>query len=91
MEKLRAPSSRPSSIKDIARLARVSHSTVSRALKSSPLINPETADRVKRIAREVGYRPSAVARGLVTRHTMMIGVVVTAVSDPFVSGVVGGI
>lgn len=91
MENLRVPLSRPTSIKDIARLANVSHSTVSRALKDSPLINPETADRVKRIAREVGYRPSAVARGLVTRHTMMIGVVVTTVSDPFISEVVGGI
>jgi DNA-binding LacI/PurR family transcriptional regulator len=91
MEKQRAPISRPSSIKDIARLAHVSHSTVSRALKSSSLIAPETAARVKRIAREVGYRPSAVARGLVTRRTMMIGVVVTAVSDPFISEVVGGI
>ncbi len=91
MENLRGPLSRPTSIKDIARLANVSHSTVSRALKDSPLINPETADRVKRIAREVGYRPSAVARGLVTRRTMMIGVVVTTVSDPFISEVVGGI
>jgi len=82
---------RPASIKDIARLANVSHSTVSRALRDSPLINPETARRIQRIARESGYRASAVARGLVTRKTRTIGVVVTTIADPFIAEVVSGI
>jgi DNA-binding LacI/PurR family transcriptional regulator len=83
--------SRPASIKDIARAANVSHSTVSRALRNSPLINPETCQRIQRIARDAGYRASAVARGLVTRRTEAIGVVVTSIADPFVSEVVSGI
>ncbi len=79
------------SIKDIARAARVSHSTVSRALHSSPLVNRETAERIRRIACEMGYRPSAVARSLVTRKTKTIGVVVTTIADPFIAEVVSGI
>lgn len=79
------------SIKDIARVAGVSHPTVSRALRNSQLVNPETAGRIKRIAREMGYLPSAVARSLVTRRTETIGVVVTNIADPFVAGVVAGI
>jgi DNA-binding LacI/PurR family transcriptional regulator len=82
---------RQPSIKDIARLARVSHPTVSRALQNSPLVNPRTAERIRRIADESGYRASAVARGLVTRRTRTIGLVVTTVADPFTSAVVSGI
>ncbi len=79
------------SIKDIARLARVSHPTVSRALQNSPLVNPQTAARIRQIAAETGYRASAVARGLVTRRTRTIGLVVTTVADPFASEVVCGV
>lgn len=82
---------RQPSIKDIARLARVSHPTVSRALQNSPLVNPETAARIRKIATETGYRASAVARGLVTRQTRTVGLVVTTVADPFASEVVCGI
>ena len=82
---------RQPSIKDIARLARVSHPTVSRALQNSPLVNAKTAEKIRRIARESGYRASAVARGLVTRRTRTIGLAVTSVSDPFTSQVVSGI
>jgi DNA-binding LacI/PurR family transcriptional regulator len=79
------------SIKDIARLAGVSHSTVSRALNRSPLIPPATAERIQRIAAEKGYTASAVARSLVTRKTKAIGVVVTSIADPFNGEVVAGI
>lgn len=82
---------KPTSIKDIARIADVSFSTVSRALQNSPLISRHTAERIQRIARESGYRASAVARGLVTQKTKTIGVVVTTIADPFVSEVVSGI
>jgi DNA-binding LacI/PurR family transcriptional regulator len=71
------------SIKDIARLAGVSHSTVSRALRNSPLIPERTARRIQQIARDKGYSASAVARSLVTRKTQTIGVVVTSIADPF--------
>jgi DNA-binding LacI/PurR family transcriptional regulator len=79
------------SIKDIARIANVSHSTVSRALRSSTLVNSETAEKIRRIAAENGFRASAVARSLATSRTHTIGVVVTSIADPFVAEVVAGI
>jgi DNA-binding LacI/PurR family transcriptional regulator len=82
---------RQPSIKDIARLARVSHPTVSRALQNSPLVNALTAEKIRRIASESGYRASAVARGLVTKRTRTIGLVVTTAADPFAGEVICGI
>jgi len=79
------------SIKDIAKAAGVSHSTVSRALRDSPLVNPETAAQIQHLAKEMGYMPSAVAQSLVTRQTRTIGLVVTFISDPFVDRIVEGI
>lgn len=79
------------SIKDIAQIAQVSHSTVSRALHHSPLVKGDTGDRIRQIARRMGYRPSAVARSLVTKKTWTIGVVVTSIADPFIAELVSGI
>lgn len=79
------------SIKDIAEIAEVSHSTVSRALHHSPLVNGETGDRIRQLAVQMGYRPSAIGRSLVTRKTWTIGVVVTTIADPFIAEVVSGI
>lgn len=78
-------------MKDVARVANVSHSTVSRALHSSSLVNDETAKRIRVIARQMGYRPSAIGRSLKTRRSMTIGVVVTSVADPMLAQVVSGI
>ena len=82
---------RKASIKDVARLARVSHSTVSRALHDSPQVNAETAARIRKIAEDAGYRASAAARSLVMGRSNTMGVVVTNIADPFVAGVVSGI
>lgn len=79
------------SIKDVARAANVSHSTVSRALRNSSLVNPETRALIHRIAAEQGYTVSAVGRSLVMRRTNTIGVVVTTIADPFAGEVVSGI
>lgn len=79
------------SIKDIARAAHVSHSTVSRALRNSPLVNSETSAIIHKIANEQGYTVSAVGRSLVNRRTNTIGVVVTSIADPFVGEIVNGI
>jgi DNA-binding LacI/PurR family transcriptional regulator len=79
------------SIKDVARAAGVSHSTVSRALAHSPLIPEATRRRVERAAHKLGYTPNAMARGLVTRHSRAIGVIVTSIADPFVAEIVRGI
>ncbi len=72
-------------------MAGVTHSTVSRALRDSPLVSRDTVERIQRIARDAGYRTSAAARSLVTRRSDTIGVVVTNIADPFVAGVVSGI
>jgi DNA-binding LacI/PurR family transcriptional regulator len=82
---------KPISIKDIAKMAGVSHSTVSRALRNNPAINKQTAANIRRIAEETRYRASSVARSLVTRQTRTVGTVVTTISDPFAAGVVSGI
>jgi DNA-binding LacI/PurR family transcriptional regulator len=79
------------SIKDIARVAGVSHSTVSRALSNSPLIPQTTTRRIQQIAEEMGYTASAIGRGLVKGRTEAIGVVVTSISDPFNGEVVAGL
>ena len=79
------------SIKDIARAAGVSHSTVSRSLSDSRLVNPETKARIQQLAQQSGYSPHAGARSLVMGRTRTIGVVVTTIADPFVAEVVQGI
>jgi DNA-binding LacI/PurR family transcriptional regulator len=79
------------SIKDVAKAAGVSHSTVSRALSNNPLISETTRRRVAHFAKKLGYTPNAIARGLVTQRSKAIGVIVTSIADPFVSGVVRGI
>ncbi|MBC8252801.1 MAG: LacI family DNA-binding transcriptional regulator, partial [Ardenticatenia bacterium] len=79
------------SIKDIARTAGVSHSTVSRALNDSSLVSETTRDRIKCLADQMGYSPNTLARSLVTRYTNTVGVVVTTITDPFMSEVVKGI
>jgi len=79
------------SIKDIARTANVSHSTVSRALRHSPLVNPATADKIRRIAAASNFRASAVGRSLATGRTYTIGVVVASLAQPFAAEVLAGI
>lgn len=81
----------PVTIKDIAEAANVSHTTVSRALKGHGRISPATVQRIRELAEEMGYTPSAVARSLVSQRTQTIGVVVTTIADPFVVEVVKGI
>lgn len=70
-------------LEDIARQAGVSHSTVSRALADSPLIKPETKERIQRIALEAGYQVNQVARNLKVRSTKTIGLIVPEVSNPY--------
>lgn len=78
-------------IKDIAKAAGLSHSTVSRALRDHPAVAPATVQRVRAIAEELGYVPSAVARGLKTAETRVIGVIVSRITDPFLTEVLDGI
>ena len=78
-------------IKDIAKRAGVSHSTVSRALRVNHLVSSETSKRIHDIAQEMGYRPSAVARSLKTNRTQVLGVIVSSISDPFFGEILNGI
>jgi LacI family transcriptional regulator, galactose operon repressor len=68
---------------DIAREVGVSQSTVSRALRGDPRVDPATAARVLRVAELRGYMPNASARSLVTRRTRTIAVVVADIKNPF--------
>lgn len=81
-----------STIYDIAKIAGVSPSTVSRALQDHPRIGAETRARIQTIAKSMGYIPSAVAKSLITNKTWTIGIVITTVADPVVAhNIVDGI
>jgi DNA-binding LacI/PurR family transcriptional regulator len=60
---------------DVAKLAGVSHQTVSRVLNDSPHVKEETRERVLAAIRELDYRPNSVARALVTRRSKTLGVI----------------
>lgn len=79
------------SIYDIAKKAQVSPSTVSRALQDHPRIGEKTRARIKILAKEMGYIPSAVAKSLSDNKTWTIGVVIPNVADPFMADIVDGV
>jgi DNA-binding LacI/PurR family transcriptional regulator len=81
----------PVTVKDVAARAGVSHPTVSRALRDDPRVAPETAVRIKQLAAELGYVPSAAARSLKTNRTRVVGILVNRIADPFCSQVLDGI
>jgi LacI family transcriptional regulator len=70
-------------IKDIARLARVSHTTVSRALNNKPRISRKTRDRILSVAKKLNYQPNVAARSLKVRRTKTLGLVITTIINPF--------
>lgn len=82
--------SRPS-IKDIARLAGVAPSTVSRALSGSDRVSDGTRQRIRAIADDLDYTPSAIARSLVTGASATLGIVAPSLADPYVAAVMRGI
>jgi LacI family transcriptional regulator len=71
-------------IKDIARKAGVSITTVSRVLnKKEEGMSKETREKVLRVMEEVNYQPNQLARGLVTKRSRMLGLIVPNISNPF--------
>lgn len=70
-------------IKDIAKLAGVSVTTVSRALNRAPEISEETRERVLTICRAEGYRTNFLARSLISSRSNVLGVILPDISNPF--------
>lgn len=78
-------------IKDIAKAAGVSLATVSRVINDGPKVGDETRKRVKKIMEEMGYRPNANARALVSKQSASLGVVLAELRDPFFATLAHGI
>ena len=68
---------------DVARLAGVSRSAVSRAFTDGASISKETRDKVIAAAEQLGYRVNYLARGLQTKHSNLVGVVASRLETPF--------
>ena len=71
---------RAANIFDVARLAGVSHQTVSRVINGMPNVRPATKERVEKAIAQLRYSPSPAARALVTRRTRTLGLITPAVS-----------
>ncbi|MEC3974992.1 LacI family DNA-binding transcriptional regulator [Amycolatopsis sp. H20-H5] len=78
-------------IEDVARVAGVGRQTVSRALNDKAEIAPETRQRVLAAVAELGYRPNAMARGMRTQRSDVIGLVVSDIANPFYPAVARGV
>ncbi|AGZ42173.1 LacI family DNA-binding transcriptional regulator [Actinoplanes friuliensis] len=81
---------RAPTIYDVARAAGVAPSTVSRAFSRPGRVSAGTAERIREVARELGYRTNPFARALPTGRTAMIALVVSDVTNPFCSELVQG-
>lgn len=68
---------------DVARLAQVSQSAVSRCYTSGASVSDETRARVVSAAKKLGYRPNAIARSLITKKSRIIGVVMSQLDNQF--------
>lgn len=80
-----------SNLRKVAELSGVSISTASRALNGRTDVSPKTRARVLEVAKQLGYAPSSLAKGLWSGETMIIGVVVTTILNPFYANLVAGI
>lgn len=74
---------RPPTIVDVARFAGVSKSTVSNVIRNATCVKPEMRARVVEAITTLGYRPNVLARQLVQQRTMILGVVVGDLANPF--------
>ena len=72
---------------EIARLTGVSQPTVSRVLNGNKAVNPEIRERVLACAREHDFQPNVMAQSLVGSKTHLIGVVVTDIGIPVMTGI----
>ncbi|MFC2151157.1 LacI family DNA-binding transcriptional regulator [Bacteroidota bacterium] len=78
-------------IKDIAKILHISPSTVSRALKDHPDINPQTKKNVQELAKKLNYKPNQIALNLLQQESKLIGVIVPEIIHYFFSTIISGI
>ncbi|REB06526.1 catabolite control protein A [Sporosarcina sp. BI001-red] len=78
-------------IYDVAREANVSMATVSRVVNGNPNVKPATRKKVTACIERLGYRPNAVARGLASRKTTTVGVIVPDISKSYYAELSRGI
>ncbi len=78
-------------IYDVAREAGVSMATVSRVVNGNPNVKPATRKKVLDVIQRIGYRPNAVARGLASKKTTTVGVVIPDISNPLYAELARGI
>lgn len=79
-------------IKQIAALANVSRGTVDRVLNNRPGVNPDTREKVLRIAKELHYQPNFLAKALVnSKENIKLGVILTPDYNPFIHEIIKGI
>ncbi len=78
-------------IKDVAKLAEVSISTVSRVINESKPVSPEARRRVLKAIDDLSYKPNEIARSLVTKKSNLIGVIVDDIGNSYVAQIVRGI
>ena len=78
-------------IYDVAGIAKVSLATLSRVMNNPEKVNPATRERVLKVINELGYRPNAIARGLASRKSTTIGVVVSDITRAYISQMLGGV
>ena len=77
-------------IKEVARRAGVSHGTVYNVMSGAAEVSPDLRKRVEKASRELGYRPNHIARSLKTRHSQMLGMVISDITNPFFPEMVRG-
>lgn len=78
-------------IYDVAREANVSMATVSRVVNGNPNVKPATRKKVLEVISRLGYRPNAVARGLASKKTTTVGVIIPDISSTFFAELARGI
>lgn len=78
-------------IYDVARVADVSLATVSRVLNNPEKVKPKTRERVLTAIKELGYRPNAIARGLASRRSTNVGLIVPTCSRASASEMIDGV
>ena len=78
-------------IKDIAKYVNLDVSTISRALNESSKVKESTKKHIKRVAKQLGYQKNDIARGLVTKKTNTIGLLISDISNPFFAELAKGV